>query len=1154
MNASIPQQENSGRLPKRDAPRPNLADLQRAVRTTDPAALMVLPRILRRVIKEHCGLGGFALKVPHRKSYVIDRQPLLEIVERAELGLEAGEELPERVILVAQPEPRRLADMTAADALLYCWRLLFHARIHFFLEHQIAQGRISAAGLRSRIQEIGPIEFDEIRAVLHQEGLLLPPRDEETVYVEFAAVYLELKYFAWRFLPRHFPALESPAKVDQLLARDLDAEQLFEATRPQGAPDPEDRAPLSDLDKWPVEGEAEGHEPLPPVKRASEDKYRRLVSRAQRPAALGNVVGAAIWRARAERWALPELAARAHAAVKTDISHLVDRLQAALDIRQRNTQAWLDALLALVSQTPRGIWTPEARLLYDLQKVCVDHERDIYTVDLVEWALSLGRRPIKRPLPRQRGALMCKHLRSAAARLAAARIPDSQRQQLSALLREATARTEERVRQQFRPLIARVLDEVGLAPQNMPERVSRKKLIEELLDQIAERGFLTMGHLRDALARNNLKLPDLSQPRDFLRGDQVLRANRRLGVVLDGVYRKAEFYLRWMQRLSALGFGTPLGRFLTRFAVIPFGGASLLLAFLDHVIAKIIGVEEEGRGVLKVFSLDVFLLTVLVSGLFILGLVNAAAFRRGVWQCLKGSFRVARTILIDPLVWVTKSLLIRAVFQSVWFRLLFRFLLVPGAITALVCWPMLAAPTRWQTSAGTAAGMFLAVNLLLNSRLGRSFEELLADWLVQTWQRYGLRLLSGLFFLVLDFFKGIVENIERLLYTVDEWLRFKSGESRLSLVAKAVLGLVWFFVTYIIRFAVNVLIEPQINPLKHFPVVTVSHKVLLPTIPYFASVLRRTARNYYGYSMTVAYARLVTGVIITCIPGIFGFLVWELRGNWRLYAANRPKRLKRVMIGHHGEGMVRLLKPGFYSGTIPKRYAKLRRAERKARVKGKWKPVRKHLEALHHIEAKVRHYVERELLALLSESKCWQAAPLTVQEIHLATNRVRIAIKRLDVAEGDLEITFDMQSGWLLAGVTSLGWAGQLVPQQEQVLTAALVGLYKMAAADLVRQEIAAAFPPPAPLYELDSQGLVVWPDGSCDVRVLYNLRSTGTIAPPSVVGTVHASLPTLDLTRLVFRKIPVLWDRWVDLWEKDQAGRLEPGDSLSPVSVLPTG
>ena len=39
-----------------------------------------------------------------------------------------------------------------------------------------------------------------------------------------------------------------------------------------------------------------------------------------------------------------------------------------------------------------------------------------------------------------------------------------------------------------------------------------------------------MGDLRDAISRNNLKLPDLSEPFDFLRGDRLLRADRRLAL------------------------------------------------------------------------------------------------------------------------------------------------------------------------------------------------------------------------------------------------------------------------------------------------------------------------------------------------------------------------------------------------------------------------------------------------------------------------------------------------------------------------------------------------------------------------------------------------------------------------------------------------
>ena len=153
------------------------------------------------------------------------------------------------------------------------------------------------------------------------------------------------------------------------------------------------------------------------------------------------MVRAAIYHARARRCAPPQLAAprpigRQDGRRSPDRpapGGAGDRARPARSRGTNRSSPWS-------SQTPRGIWTVEARLLYDLQKVCVDHEREIYTVDLVEWALSWGRRPIKRRLPSQRDVLMLKHLRSAARRLAVVRISDEQRRQLAGLLHDAIVR------------------------------------------------------------------------------------------------------------------------------------------------------------------------------------------------------------------------------------------------------------------------------------------------------------------------------------------------------------------------------------------------------------------------------------------------------------------------------------------------------------------------------------------------------------------------------------------------------------------------------------------------------------------------------------------------------------------------------------------
>src|SRR5262249_46561622 len=151
---------------------------------------------------------------------------------------------------------------------------------------------------------------------------------------------------------------------------------------------------------------------------------------------------------------------------------------------------------------------------------------EVYAVDLVEWALHFGQRPLKRPLPHQREVLMVRHLRGAFRRVGAVRLVDAHRPPPPPPLGGALPHRAQPLRDRFRPPVGAALDDAGLQPQNYPERLARDKLIEELLDRLTERGFLTIGDLRDALSRNQLKLPDLAGAGEFFRGDPLLRSDR----------------------------------------------------------------------------------------------------------------------------------------------------------------------------------------------------------------------------------------------------------------------------------------------------------------------------------------------------------------------------------------------------------------------------------------------------------------------------------------------------------------------------------------------------------------------------------------------------------------------------------------------------
>ena len=204
---------------------------------------------------------------------------------------------------------------------------------------------------------------------------------------------------------------------------------------------------------------------------------------------------------------------------------------------------------------------------------------------------------------------------------------------------------------------------VGLKPRNLPEQVAQKKIVEELLDRVVERGFLSLGDLRDALSRNALKLPDIDGPRTLIFGDPLLQADRRLAELLDGVYRPAEFYLRWMQQLSSLAFGTRMGRFLTLNLAVPFGGSYLINNGLDHLYAIFL---DDVHHYENPFS-------ILLLGVFIFGLGQSSCGFASLSANLKRRLSFHSTkIIVTPLWHIIHSHIVQVILNSLLFKLSFQ--------------------------------------------------------------------------------------------------------------------------------------------------------------------------------------------------------------------------------------------------------------------------------------------------------------------------------------------------------------------------------------------------------------------------------------------------------------------------------------------------
>jgi len=1002
-------------------PGTSITDLQRALSAVDPAAVLVAPRLVRRAIRQVKGLGGGGRHAPYREVCAIEGAAAVDLLGRGPLGLKSADEPPPIAILIARPDRGDLARRTRGEALAWCWRRLFLARVNVGIAARIADGRLDQAAVRERIGRIGRAEFAEARAVLRQDGVIRDPDDDLAAYREFAAVFLVQGHFTPTLLPATFPAIHDPDRVAAILAADVDAD-LLDRTRPEGATRQVVQVDeLADADEPGERATAGGT--------LSEGMFRELIRQAEEASRRGNSARAAILRTRASRRAGGRVGGRTRAEARAELDKLCRRLQEALDLTTEEAREWRGAIPALLERSTRGGWTAESRLLYDLQAACVDHERGVFALDPVLWAITLGRRPLKRRLDGQREVLVSKHLRRAEKRLATVRLGGPDRDRLTGLIREAVRRAVGRLRDRFRPAIRRAIEGTGIVPRNLPERVALAKLVEELLDRIAARDFTTLGDLRDALARSNLKLPDLAGPGEFLRGDRLLLADRRIAAALDGAHRRGEIYLRWLQRCSSVAFGTGPGRLVTRFVVLPFGGTFVILTGLQHLIA-VAGVHVE----------FVTPAAILILGATLLGLTQSERFRAAALGVGRRAVRFGRRALVEwparllrvpPLVWLAES----RFFGDCW-----RIGSRPLLLAALAGTALRFAGAGREATAAAAGGTFLGSLLLLNTRAGRALEDAVGDALVRGWQHLFSDLIPGLFRLVMEAFGRVLEAIDRLLYTVDEWLRFRTGQGPGTLAAKAAMAVAWGAVAYVIRICVNLLIEPQVNPVKHFPVVTVSHKMIFPIL---VGLRREVLIRLWPHS-----ADAIFGATQFLLPGFFGFLVWELKENWRLYEANRPRTLRPVMIGHHGETMARFLRPGFHSGTIPKLFARLRRAERSALRTGRRKSALKHRANLEHAEEAIRHFVERDVLALLRESRRPGDPGFAPGEIELSTRRIRIEL-RPDGGQASLGITFEERLGGLIAEVDAPDWWAALPPDRRRPLESALVGLYRMAGVDI---------------------------------------------------------------------------------------------------------
>ena len=165
-------------------------------------------------------------------------------------------------------------------------------------------------------------------------------------------------------------------------------------------------------------------------------------------------------------------------------------------------------------------------------------------------------------------------------------------------------------------------------------------------------------------------------------------------------------------------------------------------------------------------------------------------------------------------------------------------------------------------------------------------------------------------------------------------------------------------------------------------------------------------------------------LIIWCIPGIFGFLVWELKENWRLYAANRPQGLQPMIIGQprRNDGPAAEARLPFRHDSQTLRQTPPRRTKGpEVRATGR------RCENISTDSSTSRSRSAATWSAISSRSQrkpprrgnaCAAAVIAAAsQEFEFGTNRVRLGFFHGRRPNSASAIDFEVQAGWLLGGV-----------------------------------------------------------------------------------------------------------------------------------------
>jgi hypothetical protein len=183
---------------------------------------------------------------------------------------------------------------------------------------------------------------------------------------------------------------------------------------------------------------------------------------------------------------------------------------------------------------------------------------------------------------------------------------------------------------------------------------------------------------------------------------------------------------------------------------------------------------------------------------------------------------------------------------------------------------------------------------------------------------------------------------------------------------------------------------------------------------------------------------------------------------------------------------------------------------------------------LEHVEFAIRNFVSRELLRLLELCPVWQDYSLECGEIHPSSNSFIVRVHCKQLGEQPFELLFQEQSGWVVAGMASPGFLRFASADQLRSLQHALEGFYRKCGIDMVREQMENEFLKGHP-YDINSEGLSIWPHGQFRQELKIDLSRKGMLKPVPADQAAVAGLHAIDRSQVLFFESRTLWDDWVN-------------------------